>query len=449
MRLTSLNLNSFRAFNTLKLPFHPRLNVLIGSNGCGKSSVLHAVSASIQRLHEDFTDKQRHAYWSPQRISQRPTRLLAEDISLSSPSTAHIVLRLEISLATGDVAKVSVDSEISLSKAPSVSFIFQHCYPEIPLDPLPLAVHFPALRWLKEASSLDTPEFEDHPLAALDHALAPKLNFKSLFQWFRFREDLEHEQRLEVDLNHRDPQLEAVRAAITQVIPGFEDHQLKVKRRTNQLVLKKCGQDLSLHQLSDGEQGLIAMVADIARRLAIANPTSPDPLSAPAVILIDEIELHLHPGWQRIILPRLLSTFTSTQFIVTTHSPAVLSEVPNADKHVWALSLDARGHAHATQVHESYGLEVNRVMEDLMDVTARPSLARQQIQNLSAAIHAPDASPADLAAARATLQQLQASIRADDPDLVRAELTLQRREATQHAAHPQAPSSPSADTKAP
>jgi predicted ATP-binding protein involved in virulence len=418
MRLTSLNLNSFRAFNTLQLSFHPRLNVLIGPNGCGKSSVIHALALTLSGSFPTAS-----------------TPLLQEadqSLSLSTPTQINLLGH-------------SAGKPFKLSAIHGTQVIDGH----LP-NQSSLAVRYPALRWLgKDAHPDEPPYFNDHPHAALDHALAPKLNFKSLFQWFRFREDLEHEQRLEVDLNHRDPQLEAVRAAITQVIPGFEDHQLKVKRRTNQLVLKKCGQDLSLHQLSDGEQGLIAMVADIARRLAIANPTSPDPLSAPAVILIDEIELHLHPGWQRIILPRLLSTFTSTQFIVTTHSPAVLSEVPNADKHVWALSLDARGHAHATQVHESYGLEVNRVMEDLMDVTARPSLARQQIQNLSAAIHAPNASPADLAAARATLQQLQASIRADDPDLVRAELTLQRREATQHAAHPQAPTSPSAETKAP
>jgi predicted ATP-binding protein involved in virulence len=93
------------------------------------------------------------------------------------------------------------------------------------------------------------------------------------------------------------------------------------------MTITKQGQELIINQLSDGEKCLLAMVGDLARRLAIANPSLPDPLQGSGVVLIDEIELHLHPKWQREIIPALTRTFPNCQFIVTTHSPQVISQV--------------------------------------------------------------------------------------------------------------------------
>lgn len=66
------------------------------------------------------------------------------------------------------------------------------------------------------------------------------------------------------------------------------------------------------------------MVADIAARMAEANPGKENPLSTSGIILIDEVDLHLHPQWQRTILKSLHSIFPNVQFIVTTHSPSVI-----------------------------------------------------------------------------------------------------------------------------
>ena len=72
------------------------------------------------------------------------------------------------------------------------------------------------------------------------------------------------------------------------------------------------------------------MIGDLARRLAIANNGNPEALSGSGIVLIDEIELHLHPAWQRDILPRLMATFPNVQFIVTTHSALVLAQLNTA-----------------------------------------------------------------------------------------------------------------------
>lgn len=83
--------------------------------------------------------------------------------------------------------------------------------------------------------------------------------------------------------------------------------------------------NLRIEQMSDGYKIIIAMVADIASRMAEANPDMPDPLQSPGIILIDEIDLHLHPKWQRIVVDQLTSTFPNIQFILSTHSPVIIA----------------------------------------------------------------------------------------------------------------------------
>ncbi|WP_309143275.1 AAA family ATPase [Nostoc sp. CHAB 5836] len=112
---------------------------------------------------------------------------------------------------------------------------------------------------------------------------------------------------------------------MSSLIPSFS--KLRVRRSPLRMTVIKQGEELIVNQLSDGEKCLLAMVGDLARRLAIANPSLPDPLQGSGVVLIDEIELHLHPKWQREIIPALTRTFPNCQFIVTTHSPQVISQV--------------------------------------------------------------------------------------------------------------------------
>ena len=134
-----------------------------------------------------------------------------------------------------------------------------------------------------------------------------------------------------------------------------------------QIVLKKQDHELVLNQPSDGEKNLLVMVADIARRLAIANPDpTKNALEGEGIILIDEIELHLHPQWQRDIIPRLTSTFPNCQFIVTTHSPQVLSNVKRENVFI----------VEDFQVYPAdaytFGRDSNSILSELMGVSERP-----------------------------------------------------------------------------
>ena len=127
---------------------------------------------------------------------------------------------------------------------------------------------------------------------------------------------------------------------------------------------------LSLNQLSGGYRIVLALAADLARRMAQGNPHLNDPLQSEAIVLIDEIELHLHPAWQQRILSDLMRTFPNAQFIVTTHSPQVLTTVE--PQRIVELYRDGDNIAAGAPAGATYGAEAGDVLAAVMHVNERP-----------------------------------------------------------------------------
>ena len=109
-------------------------------------------------------------------------------------------------------------------------------------------------------------------------------------------------------------------------LPGFTG--LRTEEHPFRIVVTQNGRDFLLWQLSDGQRGLMALVLDLARRLILANPLVADPIRhGSAVVLIDELDLHLHPNWQQTIVEKLLGVFRGCQFVCTTHSPFIVQSL--------------------------------------------------------------------------------------------------------------------------
>lgn len=242
--------------------------------------------------------------------------------------------------------------------------------------------------------------------------------FRIFFEWFRKQEDLENELRLEDNAAYRDKQLQAVRQAISSLIPSFSN--LRVRRSPLKMTLQKQGEELIVNQLSDGEKCLLAMVGDLARRLAIANPGLQNPLQGSGVVLIDEIELHLHPNWQRRIITSLIKTFPNCQFIVTTHSPQVISYVK--PDNIYILKNTDQGIV-ANRPQSSYGRDSNQILEDVMDDIKRPEEFKKSLHDLFQLID-----EGNLDSARQLCQQISDDIGEDDPELIKARVSIRRKE---------------------
>lgn len=167
------------------------------------------------------------------------------------------------------------------------------------------------------------------PWDCYKNALSPATDFKRFFEWFDRMEDEERRERERLwEKGYRLPLLEAVRKAIDDfVAPTLSNPRILTsplrfvldKKETNGTI-----HELRMEQMSDGYKIVIAMVADIAARMAEANPWMANPLDGKGIVLIDEVDLHLHPKWQRVILSQLKRTFPNVQFIVSTHSPIIV-----------------------------------------------------------------------------------------------------------------------------
>lgn len=158
-------------------------------------------------------------------------------------------------------------------------------------------------------------------------ALNPVTDFKRFFGWFDLMEDQERrDKEKKRDFNYQSPVLNAVRKAL-EIVPYYKNP--RIETRPLRFIMDREETDGSHHelrieQLSEGYKIIIAMVADLAARMAEANPEKEHPLQATGIVLIDEVDLHLHPRWQRDILKQLTQVFPNIQFIVSTHSPVIV-----------------------------------------------------------------------------------------------------------------------------
>ncbi len=418
MKVKHLRLNSFRGFDELTLEFSADSpTVIIGNNGVGKSSILDCLATLLSWLIYPLKSQPGINFIGTKDIKAGRDKLEAE-ISLSLD---------ERSLINWSISNVALENNSERINhnlqqlTPLIDGIKQHLSASSPLN-LILVVYYPVNRAVMDMP-LEMPEnYDFNQLDAYKQALGEaKIGFQSFFHWFRALEDLENEERRD-NPDYCNKKLEAVRQAIYALIPEFSN--LRVRRNPLRMtVTKKANKkaaEFSLEQLSDGEKCLLAMVGDLARRLALANPCLEQPLQGSGIVLIDELELHLHPAWQRQIIPRLTKTFPHCQFIVTTHSPQILSHVK--PENVYCLKTTETG-IKAVHPENSFGRDSNRILEDLMQVPKRPQEIKDRLQDIFALIE-----NKDLDRARELCQIIAAQIGSDDPELVKARTSIRRKE---------------------
>lgn len=229
------------------------------------------------------------------------------------------------------------------------------------------------------------------------------------------QEDISSKQQIQ---RNEGKELHFVRRAIENFVPEYQNLQIKRVPRPR-MELSKNGKVFDLNQLSDGEKNLIALIGDIARRLTMANPDMNNPLEGVGIILIDEIDLHLHPKWQRIVAHKMPELFPNCQFFISTHSPQIISHVK--PESIFVLE-NKNGAIIQSQISSSYGKNTDRILEDIMDVTARPHNIDDNIKSIFKMIQNDN-----IDGAQEKIKELQSQI-GDDGDLIRANVLIKRRE---------------------
>lgn len=391
MWLDELQLTDFRGFRHLKLDLRRQLTVVIGVNGAGKSSLVRAIEIGA-------------SYAAATAFGEH----LASAVARHEVRVGQDTCRIELSF--GGI-------QVRVTRKPSGTHV---CEPaELPegIQP-PLCILFESNRAALWRPKLSTPNEvpTEHPAWDVDGEYT---SFERGELWFRHREDLENQERVRSKrLDYMDHGLALARAAIGAVLPQYSDPHIDRSRTVglSQLVLTKDGHELTADMLSDGERSLLVLAMTIARRLTLLGPEAASSDHA-AVVVIDEIELHLHPKWQREVIPALLRAFPTCQIIVTTHSPQVIGSVPRES--IVVLDDFAVYDAPAP----TQGRDSNAILEEIMDVGERDDASQAELDEIAGLIDRDEREPA-----RAAIDRLAIRWGEDDREVVRLRTALQFRE---------------------
>jgi predicted ATP-binding protein involved in virulence len=394
MRIEQLNLKNFCSFGDLKISFpESNLAVFIGNNGAGKTTILKSLALSLSWLVARI--KRERGSGSPIEDLDILNGTNATQISLAVKEQDKTFQWTLAKTAEGKKSKY----ESALTESSKLADIYRTQFTENNESSFPLIIYYPVERTVLDVPLKIKTRHKFEQLDGYDNALSQKsVDFRRFFEWFRDREDAENETKnnwnseiqkyyidnpdadlgkfFELDKGHlyKDIQLTAVRDAITLCMPSFDNLRIQRKPRLKMLVDKGGYYNtLNVLQLSQGEKSLLALTGDIARRLAIMNPQLDNPLMGNGIVLIDEIDMHLHPQWQREVLPALQKTFPNIQFIVTTHSPQVLSRVHKDD--IFILKDNQLYQPSSNPI----GRDSSDILDEIMDITKRPD----DIQKLS------------------------------------------------------------------
>jgi predicted ATP-binding protein involved in virulence len=425
MRVEKFTLDDFRGFRgTTRIEPHGMVSVICGSNGAGKTSLLDALANLICRIPARIAGTEAPAFVI--------RRLTGADVSLGADRTATA-----ISISDGAL-HAKIYNHFGARSSPDVTST-EHARPKPRLlDQLrdgkdDDGVVLPFVGYIHSGSTRRLANGDD--LERINH---PRLRgyagcfdtdlprFVHLEKWYEQEENLENQEKIRssnLTLSLRS--LRAVRSAVTALLTSLQADRIQnlhvvrahgrdpLKPARARLAITKNDDELFIDQLSDGERRLVLIAADTARRMVILNPGMAEPLQTPGILLIDEIELHLHPKWQRRVIPALRAAFPKLQLIVTTHSPQVLSSVPNE-----AVIMLSEGRV-VPGLPAVSGRDTNTILEDVMDTPARPPEVQSKLDELASLIET------DSTAARARLVELEAELTPDDVDLVRARAMLE------------------------
>ncbi len=406
MRFISLHMTDFRGTRNLEVNFDPDMTVVIGRNGAGKTSILDALGMLIKFVHN---------YHHNALTLNSEVGHTIQDIRVGAEAS-NLELLIEVNNPqTNSVARDTLKFSFDRNKRSSSLEISNRKWkwPDT-LEPKPRFVFYRQERGFEQKSSgwngdksTDVLDLKSVQTQSLEKDMRA---IRDLEKWWDLRDAQEARLVRDTSRDYRDPQLEAIRNLIAK-IDSFSGIAFSSTASPSGLYFEKNdGTAVHVGNLSAGERSYLIVLADLARRLQVFAPDKPLQ-EIPAIVLIDEIELNLHPAWQSEIVPTLTGVFQACQFIVTTHSPQVLSGVQS--RQVRILELDSSGTTTVSTPLSTRGRTSNYLLEGVFAASERYPPIDSLIDDFNAAIDREDVS-----AATKALEEIEQEIGDDAPTLL-------------------------------
>lgn len=382
-------IENYRAIERLDLELDPRLNVFFGENAGGKTTVL---DASSDVLGGRNSHRKNRRIWLEQGDWRQAGWVFVGVSSSGRPRVSRWG-----HLPVDHQAMAELEMEQQELEAAESNLAPIHVY--YPTERRLSATNDRAPRWSLRADVLEVD-----------------------FDWFAELEDKERREKLaKRDFDHTLPVLDAIREALARTLPGVSNPRTETDplRWMVDLDVDGTPTPMELTELSDGYRTHLALVMDLAGRMVQAHPHLG--LDSPAVVLIDEVDLHLHPRWQQRVLPDLLRAFPEAQFLVTTHSEQVLSSATSHQ--IYRLERGPDGLT-ATHPEFSLGAESGRVSRYAMGVEPRPD--NEWTRKLADYAQLVREGQGRGERAMALRRELHSSELAQEPELVRLDMEMRR-----------------------
>ena len=355
MFLKQIEIENFKGHINCELKLEPGFNLLIGDNGMGKTSILEAISVALGGFVAGIEDvSSKHFTKDEVRISTMPMGDGSFHRQYETPIRVTCVADVEGKEYQWTRRKNSVSASRSTVEPSNIKKLAQ----KLSHDPnavLPILSYQSAARtWMqKKESSENIFSTDFNRTVGYINCLEEASDSKSLLNWCAKMEQVEWQKGKKIG------EYEAVKTALSRfmsIMNEGEVSRIQFDKQNSELSYVTGNESLPIRFLSAGYQSVIWMVLDISYRMAALNPNLRENTSeASGIVLIDELDMHLHPKWQWKVIEALQTTFPNVQFIAATHSPILIASCKNGQLiHVEKdeITYDTSG----------YGMEVNDVL---------------------------------------------------------------------------------------
>ncbi|PTB89246.1 ATP-binding protein [Pseudidiomarina aestuarii] len=449
LSIKALKLINYRCFEQLDVTFDERMTVLIGSNGGGKSAILDAIAIAFGPFIGAFDESVgKHFSSSDIRLSKvrntESKEMEYADGGVELVAKGCVPGAFANSFELNDTwsrrlvspknSKTTIkDSKDLIEYGKSLQSGVKGGSAEVVL---PLVAYYGTGRLWHQRHHSDRKLSRTSRTIGYADCLDPASSYKLFSNWFEYWSINAQNERLkafeksnQLIRSEFDDFIVSVSGAVDTCLDISGWSNISYSLSAQEIVVRhdQFG-ELPVKMLSDGIRNMIGMVADIAFRSTKLNPQlgSEAALKTPGIVLIDEVDMHLHPEWQQVVLTNLRKAFPNMQFIVTTHSPQVLSSVRKENIRVLGRNSDGTAIAEPP-IDDTYGRESNLVMHRAMDVDPSPPFAEKR--DLERLINLIDSGLYDSEEVKALFDKLKQSLGASHPQITQLERSIHWQEA--------------------
>ena len=443
MHVSKIRMRNFRCYTDFTVQFSPQVTVIVAENGKGKTAILDALAINMAPYLAAFPGIKGRNFQSNDVRMVLDAAAARNELQIQRMKyLLPVVLETEVEADDGRTYSWKRELKSVKGKTSSVSAKFVSDYgkkiaeainqPDDREILLPVLGYYGTSRMWNDSALLKRKNVDLSRSSGYVECLEPSGSYNTFAQWFRYASEsaLEYDRIIaEKHLDTKNPYreiLKAVNKAIITCIESMGWTDLKYSfAAQNLLICHPEKGELPLEAMSDGARSVISMAADIAYRMARLNPDLGEEvtLNTPGIILIDEVDMHLHPSWQQTVVNDLVKAFPKVQFIVTTHSPQVLTSVPADCIRILHWDNDL------VDIEEplfSLGAESSQLLHDIQGVESRPS-ALPIVKTLQRYLQLVNEDKWDSEEALALRKQLDRWSKGREPALLRADMDIRVR----------------------